>query len=275
MHIIVFALPGLAFLGIYVLYPLIMDIITSFTNWSLTSFSFIGLANYAFMLKDPLFRVSLITNLLWLVISVPISAFLGLLFALLLTNPSVKLSVLWRTLIFMALAIPSTVAAYMYGYLLFASDTGFINAVIFHNTLDTFGSYWPALLMMLLASMWGLTAWATIVYMASIFMLPKEIIEASEIDGAGPLTRLFKIYIPLLKPAHIITIAMLSIMAMKVFSIIYTLYAPGGTDVLLYYMYDYFSQGFFGYANAVVTLMMIIVLVMAIPIVFLMRGGAR
>jgi len=276
LYILIFAVPGIAFLTIYIIYPLVMDIVTSFTNWSPTSFSFIGLANYAFMLRDPLFIKSLMTNLVWLGINVPVSVFLGLLLALLLSNPDTKLSVLWRTLIFMALTIPPTVAAFIYGYLLFASGTGIVTTVLFHNELNTYGLYWPGLLMMVLITIWSSTAMATVIYMAGVFMLPREIIESSQIDGAGPLTRLFRIYIPLLKPAHIVAMTMIAIITLKVFDVVYTLRAPGGASVLLYYMYGVMSYGMYGYANAIVTVMAILVLVMAIPLALLViRGGGR
>ena len=276
IYIIVFALPGLAFLTVYIIYPLIMDIVTSFTNWSPTSFNFVGLSNYLFMIKDPLFIRSFITNLIWLGINVPVSVILGLLLALLLTNPDVKLTSLWRTLIFVALTIPPAVAAFMFGYLIFASGTGIVTTVLFHNELNTYGLYWPGLLMMIIITIWSSTAMATVIYTAGAYMLPREIIESSQIDGAGPFTRLFRIYIPLLKPAHIVAITMIAIITLKVFDIVYTLRAPGGASVMLYYMFGVMSYGDYGYANAIVTVMAVLVLVMSIPLaVYTLRGGRR
>nr|KJR72773.1 MAG: hypothetical protein TU35_09875 [Thermoproteus sp. AZ2] len=55
---------------------------TSFTNWSPTSFQFVGVENYQLLLRDPLFYTAFETNLIWLAINVPASMALGMLFAL-------------------------------------------------------------------------------------------------------------------------------------------------------------------------------------------------
>lgn len=275
-YILVFMIPGLAFLTLYIIYPLIMDIVTSFTNWSPLGIHFIGLGNYAFMLKDPLFIKSFFTNLIWLGINVPASVIIGLFIALLLTNSGVKVTVLWRSLVFAALTIPPAVAAFMFGYLLFASGTGIITTVLFSNKLNTYGLYWPGLIMMVLITIWSSAAMASIIYTAGIYMIPKEILEASQIDGAGPITRLFRIYMPLLKPAHIVAVTMIAIITLKVFDVVYTLRAPGGASVLLYYMYGVMSYGNYGYANAIVTVMVVLVLVMSIPLtIYVLKGGGK
>lgn len=276
IYFLVFSLPGFLFLLIYIIYPLVLDVVSSFTNWGpvanwfTPAFKFLGLQNYAYLFTDPLFLESLYTNLIWLAINVPASMFLGMLFALLLTNEHTKAARAFRTLIFAAMAIPPTVAAFMFGYMLFASNTGFINVVFFDNKLNVFGLYWPGLLMMILITIWSSTPLATIVYMAGISIIPRSVLEAAWIDGAPLLTRFARIYLPLLRPAHVVSFVLLSILTLKVFDVVYTLRAPGGASVMLYYMYQNYSYGAWGYANSVIVVISAIVIAIAIPLTLLM-----
>ncbi|MEL9990064.1 MAG: sugar ABC transporter permease [Thermoproteus sp.] len=270
IYFLVFSLPGLLFIAIYILYPLALDVASSFTNWSPTSFNFVGLANYGYLLTDPLFVQSFTTNLIWLAINVPVSMFLGMLFAMLFTNEETKASRAFRTMVFAAMAVPPTVAAFMFGYMMFASSTGIVNALLFNNKLNVFGLYWPGLLMMVLITIWSSTPLATIIYMAGISIIPRSVIEAAAIDGAPLLTRFLRIYLPLLRPAHVVAFVMLSILTLKVFDVVYTLRAPGGASVMLYYMYQNLSYGMWGYANAVVVILSAIVVAIAVPLTIVM-----
>ncbi|MGC9119087.1 MAG: carbohydrate ABC transporter permease [Thermoproteus sp.] len=270
IYFLVFSAPALLFLFIYIIYPLALDIASSFTNWSPATYAYVGLQNYQYLFTDPLFAQALETNLIWLGINVPVSMFLGMLFALLLTNENAKGARAFRTMVFAALAIPPTVAAFMFGYMLFAASTGVINAVFFGNKLNVFGLYWPGLLMMVLMTIWSSTPLATIIYMAGIAIIPRSVIEAASIDGAPLLTRFARIYLPLLRPAHIVAFVMLSILTLKVFDVVYTLRAPGGASVLLYYMYQNLSYGAWGYANSVIVVISAIVIAIAIPLTIAM-----
>lgn len=269
-YFLVFSFPALFFLIIFIIYPLILDIISSFSDWSPIAFNFVGLSNYALLFQDPLFYSALQSNLIWLAVNVPASMALGLLFALLLTSEDTVGPKVYRTMIFTALAIPPTIAAFIFGYMLFSSNTGFINAVFFHNELNVFGLYWPALFMMILITIWSTAPLATIIYMAGVSLIPRSVVEAALIDGAPAPTRFFRIYLPLLKPAHIISFVMLSILTLKVFDVVYTLRAPGGASVLLYYMYNQMAYGMWGYSNTIILILIIIILSIAIPLTIIM-----
>lgn len=95
-----FLAPVLLFFGIFVLIPMIMGFVTSFFNYSMTEFRFVGLANYVRMFQDPIFIKSLINTLIIVIGSVPIVVFFSLFVAAKTYDKNVVARSFYRAVIF-------------------------------------------------------------------------------------------------------------------------------------------------------------------------------
>jgi multiple sugar transport system permease protein len=122
-----------------------------------------------------------------------------------------------------------------------------------------------ALFVIVAMTIWGWTGFAVVVYLAALQGVPKELLEAASIDGAGAWRTFRRVTLPLLSPASLFLAVWLTINALQLFDEVY-LSTQGGplnaTTVLVYYLYDQAFQQFnFGYASAIAYFLFLIILV--------------
>src|SRR5579863_8610447 len=185
-----FASPWIAGFIFLVAGPIIASGFYSLTNFNLfQSPHFIGLANYRFMLADSTFWQAL-GNTLWLT---AVGVVLGLALSLggaLILNLPVRGQPLFRALVYLPSIVPVVVCGYLWRWLMNA-QYGWVNYIlsIFHiyQPLWLEDPSWgkPAVLLVTLWTVGG----PTIIYLAAIKNVPKELYEAAKVDGAGPVGR--------------------------------------------------------------------------------------
>jgi multiple sugar transport system permease protein len=167
--------------------------------------SFVGLANYRRALADPDFWSSLERVSLFLAVQVPIMLLLGLGAALALDSARLRWAALYRLAIFLPYAVPAVVAALMWGFM-YGNQFGLVANInnYFHITLpDPFSSG------LVLASIGNVVTWEFVGYNMLIFysalrVIPNELYEAAELDGAGSGQVIRAIKLPALRPAILI-----------------------------------------------------------------------
>jgi multiple sugar transport system permease protein len=164
--------------------------------------SFVGLANYVEAFSDKSFLRGVGRVALFLLIQVPVMLILALVFALVLDSGRVWLPKLLRVGIFIPYAIPTVIAALMWGFL-YGRDFG-----PFADVADAIGSTPPNFLgdsTMLFSianvSTWTYTGYNMIILYAALRAVPSELYEAAAVDGASPLRTAIHIKLPLLRPA--------------------------------------------------------------------------
>lgn len=287
--IIIFLLPSMIFLSLFVIYPMLYNFYISLFKWKVVRIeSFTGLDNYFKLLGNTQFHRAFINNVIWILIHVPTTTFLGLLLAVLLKR--VKGSYIIKSIIFLGMVIPQIVVGIMLLFM-FDSDAGVINGLlralngIFTSLGMTELSFpirsWTAypdtaLPALIIGSIWIWTGFAVVVYSAGLEGIPKDLYDAAEVDGASPLKTFWHITLPMLKPATIVVVTMTLIWVLKIFDIVYiaTRGGPGGaTNVMAYMMYE---QGFvfykWGIAAAIATIFTVIILAFSI---YLVRAMVR
>lgn len=125
-----------------------------------------------------------------------------------------------------------------------------------------------ALMVVVLASAWGGTAFNMLLFIAALKNIPRAYYEAAELDGAGGWQRFRNITLPGLAPTSILVILLASINAMKEFAMVQSLNGGGpGTENMLIVQYIYrtgFERARVGYASAVSMVLMLILLVIAL-----------
>lgn len=252
----------------------------SLTEWSIIGQpKWIGFENYRDALTDEWVWVAFRNIILYALIIVPGVTILGLVFAL-FVNKSYPLSGLARTLFFAPNVVSATVIGLVWVYLL---DTQY---GLFNNVLGSFGisaipwltsTDW-ALIGVSMASIWWDLGLAFVLLLAALQDIPRDLIEASTVDGAGPWNRLRFIILPHLRPVLSMVITLQLISTLRIFSQVYVMTnggPAGASSSPIHYIYSVaLVRNLFGYASALAISLFVVILVLTIVQRFAIREMA-
>ena len=274
-----FILPDLLGLLVFLVLPMFMAFAISFSDWRLTGVpEFVGMRNYEIIFKDPKFGASLGRSVLYTIGYVPAVYCLSLGMALLLTRKA-RANFFFRTLYFMPIAMSLVVAGVMWRFM-FDPGNGLINGLLSGVGLPTFqwlGSVQSAMASVLIVSVWKSAGYFMIILLAGIQDIPRDYIEAAEIDGANRWQTFRHIIMPLLKPTSFFVIVILTINALQAFDQIYVMTNGGpaqATYTLLMYIYEKaFREWNFGYSGAMSVFLFAIILVLTLVQVRFFRSA--
>jgi len=286
--VILFLLPSLLLLTIFVVGPMLYTLVMSFLEWEgMAVKGFAGLKNYVDVFSrreifnprglsrgKPPFG-AFVHNAIWILIHVPLSTVLGLVLAVILRN--VRGATIIKSIIFLGMVTPMVVGGVLLRFI-YDKNAGVVNEFLrvvgLGNLVRTWTAYPDtALYSLILGSVWIWTGFSMIVYSAGLETIPDELIEAARIDGASEF-RIFKdIIVPLLKPATIVVVTMSVLWVLKIFDIVYvaTLGGPGKTSTVL--ALEMYLDAFFkippnyGTAAALATILTLITLGVAVYVV--------
>ena len=210
-------------------WPLSRTVLFSLTNANLSnleSWQFIGIANYHYLVTDPLWWRAVANTLIFTVASVGLETALGLIIALTL-DAHLPGRGLLRAAVLIPWAIPTVVSAKMWGWMLH-DLYGVVNALLLTIGLINQPLAWlanPQLSMaaVIAVDVWKATPFMALLILAALQVLPQEIYEAARIDGVNPLKIFFRITLPLIRPALVVAIVFRSLDALRVFDVIYVL----------------------------------------------------
>ncbi|MFJ8010022.1 carbohydrate ABC transporter permease [Streptomyces fagopyri] len=278
-----FAAPAMMLFGFVVLVPSARGVYYAFTDWDGLdpNFSFVGLENFSGLLDDP-DALQAIRHTLLIAVAVTVlqNAF-GLLLAL-GVNSLVRTRNVLRVLFFAPAVITPIVTAYLWRNLL--GPDGAVNSLIGAVGLGSFRPDWlgdPQLALWSIVGVivWQFSGYSMVIFLAGLQSVPKEIHEAADIDGAGPVRRFWSITRPLLAPAFTINLMLSIIGGIKLFDQVYALTGGGpghATDTLSTLIYkDAFTLGEFGYSIALAVVLTIIVAVASTGQYLVLARGER
>lgn len=250
--------------------PIIMSFIMSLQAGRGNQMSFAGFYNYTRILQDRTFRQTLGNTLVYMVFSVPAMIILGIILAVLLNDPVLKLKGFYRTCIFLPAAV-SLVASAVIFRSLFATD-GIINvALVKLGILETgynfLGHPQSARVIIILVRIWRWVGYEMIFFLAALQNIDVSMYEAARIDGATKWQSFWRITIPLLKPTIVFTTVMCVNAALQVYdeSVNLTGGGPGNsTMALAHYIFNtsFVSVPNFGYSCAMSMIILMFVAVM-------------
>ena len=222
--------------------------------------NFVGLENYNYVLFEkvnPLINIpnllqgvfpmgALIHNVIWICIHLPLTILLGLLFAVLLRD--VKGGTIIKAIVFLGIVVPLVVGGVLFRYI-YDKDAGIVNAALRVIGLGDYARDFTqfrdtALFSVILGSIWIWTGFAMIVYSAGLEGIPKEMYEASAIDGASRWKSFWRITVPMLRSTTLVVITLTILWELKIFDIVYvaTRGGPGGASSVL--AYDMYNEAF-------------------------------
>ena len=262
----------LIFLAI-VLYPLLYGLYLSLTDTDPTTLQsrFVGLDNFAKMLRDQVFWISLRQTFTYATVTLLIEMPLALAIALLL-NENSRGRWLYRGLLMLPWVMPSIAASVVWGWLL-SADYGLLNYILtrvglIHTYVAWLSRADLALPSVIAVGIWKGLPFTSVVLLAGLQTIPGELREAAEVDGANALQRLWHIILQHLRPVLVITLVLRFAWAFNTFDLAYVLTngGPGySTYLLSIYMYlTAFSFRELGYGSALAAVMLLILVVLAV-----------
>ena len=265
-----FVIPSVILIILFVFYPMVQALITSFQTGAGNNLTFTGIANYKRLLTDTTFRKALFNTILYLIIQVPIMILLALVISSMLNNKKLKFKGFFRTAIFLP-CVTSLVAYSIVFKSLFATD-GFVNAILMKLNLITEPISWItdpvwAKVLIILAITWRWTGYNMVFYLSGLQGIDDSIYEAADIDGAGAFEKFKSITLPMLKPIILFTTINSTIGTLQLFDETMNITQGGpanATITISQYIYNILFKYSpdFGYAAAVsyVIVVMIVVL---------------
>jgi ABC-type sugar transport system permease subunit len=272
-----FMLPALAAVLLIAIFPLAWTVWESLHLHDLRmpwlGRPFLGLANYAEALAEPHFWAALGHTAFFTVCSVTLELLLGLMLALAL-NRAYRGRGLVRTAVLLPWAIPTVVAALLWQFM-FDGQAGIVNAVLIdtglmseHQPLEWFIDATAAWVPVILADVWRMTPFVTLLLLAGLQNIDASLYEAARIDGAGPWQQFRHVTLPLLKPAILVALIFRTLDSFRVFDLIYVLTKGGpGTStepIALYAFNSLLNNLRFGYGSALSVILFAVTFVLAV-----------
>jgi ABC-type sugar transport system permease subunit len=279
-----FVLPFAALTAVFGIWPILLSIEVSFTASASAlqpSPQWVGLANYAAILADPVFIASLGRTLVYTVLAVASTIVLALLYALLLDSALVgRGRTLFKVAIFLPVVTPD-IAGYVVWRWLYDQSFGALNVALAAVGLPAFAglaSVDTALIAVLIAELWHHVGFYVVIFLANLALCDRGIAEAAEIDGADAWQKFWHVVLPQLKPALLVNSVYALIQYLKTFTVVAVMTKGGpndATNFVSYYAYQLFDQGRYGEATAMASVLFAIVILLALAMMRLQQGRVR
>ena len=278
-----FLAPGLALFVAFRMYPLLDGLRLSFTNARLgrAQYAFVGLANYERLLEDTRFHVSLVNTAFYSVAST-----LPILAIPLLLSVALNRGIALRTFLRSAFFFPFTLSVVTVGL----TWLWLLDPVVgpFNYYLKALGipvRSWladptTAMWAIIVTSVWWVTGYYLVIYLAGLQDIPRELYEAAALDGAGGARAFWAITLPLLRPVFLFVFVTHVIGSFQIFGQVFILTQGGpgdATRTVVQHLYETAFQNFFhfGSASAMAWVLFALILVFSLLQFRLLRGHTQ
>lgn len=266
LWVLLFLGPNLALFLVFMAFPVFYGLYMSFFKWNVIETPrFTGLGNYLQFFRDPLTPLLAQNSLYYLLGCVFPIILLSLLSAILL-NSVKRFTAFWRGIYFLPLVTSPVAAAAIWRWL-YAKDNGIVNYLVTrfgvapHDWLYNTSWAMPALIVV---TIWMALPFNTILYLAGLQEIPRDLYEAAELDGASGWQQFRKITVPLITPTTFFVLLTTIVHVLFGSFDIVNVMTQGGplnaTNTFIYNIYQNAFQFFqFGYASAQSYLLFIVV----------------
>lgn len=270
-----YLLPAIAFLGVFLVYPLVDVFVYSFEegyNSASQSFFGVGLYNYSYVLHDPYFLQALKNTFILVVITVPLSTGLALLISVGLSSIQ-KLKDLFQTVYFLPY-VTNTLAVGLVFMILFkktAYTDGLVNLMLHWfgagpvDFID--GPHWAKMFVLCFYTIWVVMPFKILILTSALASVNQDYYNAARIDGTSRGRIFFRITLPMISPMLFYLIITGFIGAFKAYSDAVAIFGTNlnaaGMNTMVGYVYDMLygdSGGYPSYASAAAIILLVIVL---------------
>jgi trehalose/maltose transport system permease protein len=273
-------LPALAVVAFVAIYPLGKTIYQSFTNQEFLAgiepTKWVGLQNYRDLWHDTIFRQSVWETIKFTLITVGFEFVLGIIIAL-VVNSNFKGRGAMRAAMLVPWAIPTVVAAQMWKWM-FDDVFGVINDAgvrlhILNHSVAWISQPSTALASVSAVDIWKTTPFVALLLLAGLQVIPRELYEAADVDGASKLQQFWRITLPLLRPAILVTLIFRTLDALRVFDVFYVFYGnrPDTQTMAIYAQSTIVGDGHVGYGSAISVAIFLIIGIFVVIYVTFMR----
>jgi ABC-type sugar transport system permease subunit len=265
----IFLAPFLLVVLVFVLYPLVQSTVLAFQHtYGPGTKTFVGTDNFTNMMSDPVFWTAVKNTVVYTLGSLFIQLPLALLLAMALNSPKLRGRGIYR-LIFFSPQLMGLVFVSILAWLMFEKRAGLVN-----QSLDAvLGRVWTppristwldfpwldshVMSTLILISLWMYVGFNMIYFLAALQSVDDTLLEASEIDGAGPIARFRHVIVPAIRPVASFVVMLSMIGSLQLFELPFVLLdgsgGPGnqGLTVVMYLYQSGFEVGDLGYASAI------------------------
>ena len=284
-----FVLPAAVFLTVFIVYPLLYNIMLSVNDIDLSFFStreyhFVGLQNYIDLWNAPdgMLKKALLNTLLFTVCSIPLQMIVSFSLALFLCE-NTRINRVARSTILVAYILPQTITAMVFK-LLFLMDGGAINAVLMNLRLISSPIGFmikgtTAMLSLVIANVWISMPFSMLIFTAGLGTVDPALGEAAMMDGAGWWRKLYYITIPSMSETIRIVFTLGFINTFKVFDLVFAMTGGGpgnATQMLSTYSYKLsFGQYTYDMGAVVANVLFVILLLLGLLYIRSIRKGSE
>ena len=279
---VLFMLPALALYLVFMVWPFLQSFWFALTDWNgaTATKTFVGLANFAELAGDGLFRLALRNNLVWVVVGTAAPLAIGMVLALLLWNRP-KGFTLFRTIFFLPHILLTVVIGIIWSWI-YNPIFGILNIWLDGIGLGQVSRGWlgdpdVALYAVLIAAIWAEVGFVFVILLAGLQNVSRDLLEAATIDGANGWQRFKDVTVPQLANVLNVVTALLLIGGFNVFDIIFVMTQGGpanATQTMATMTYDAaFTLNRVGYGSAISLVMTAISLVASVVFLRLRERG--
>lgn len=279
-----FLLPVIAFLGLFLLVPIVRGVALSFQDWTIASFvtgeaPFVGLQNYRTVLGDPLFGQLAVQTAVFVVVSLALQYVIGLALAVFFAR-RFPLSTTLRSLVLLPWLLPLIVTATTWRWM-FNQDYGIVNSLLFGGAdIGWLSSTSLSLVAVIVANVWLGIPFNMVLLYGGIQGIPETLYEAAALDGAGRWRQFTAITAPLLRPVTAVTLLLGLVYTIKVFDVIWIMTRGGpvnSSHILSTYSYQLSFEGerALGLGSALAQVLVLVALAFGLLYVAALRREAR
>ncbi|UPK73545.1 sugar ABC transporter permease [Nocardioidaceae bacterium SCSIO 66511] len=265
-----FITPQLVGFAVFVLWPLVDVIWSSLrsTNLLAGTSEFVGTQNYRDIASDPVTPEVFKATAFFSVGLVILNLALALGLALLL-NQRLRGTTVFRTIFFSPVVVSLVAWTITWNFLL--QDNGGVNALL--RTIGVDGPNWlrgdnTAMLSVIVVQVFKNVGLNMVLFLAALQGVPRNIVEAAAVDGAGALRRFWHITLPMISPTTLLAAIITVAGSLQVFAQIQILTGGGpgnSTNVLVYFFYQQaFENRDFGYGSAIAVILFLIILLLTV-----------
>lgn len=267
--------------GVLVILPLVVGAGTSLFAGPAGEVQYVGLANFleiltargGALLGTGSFYTVLLVTLLWTLVNVAFHLGIGLVVGLLLSRPILRLRAVYRVLLIIPWAVPSYVTALAWKGM-FDQQYGAITGIILWlnqalglslEPIAWFSSFTTAFTANAATNIWLGFPFMMVVTIGALTAVPKDVLEAAEVDGATRWQRLTKVVLPMIRPTMMPSITLGAIWTFNMFNVVFLVSGgdpDGTTDILVSeaYRWAFTREAQYGYAAAYAVLIFLLLM---------------
>ncbi|MGE5672493.1 MAG: carbohydrate ABC transporter permease [Mycobacterium leprae] len=261
-----FLVPALIVFGLFSWYPIIQGLLLSFRKWTAEESTFVGLDNFRFVLSDPVFAIAWKNTVMFVVLGLLFGYLVPLVMAITM-NEMRRLKGFLRVAYYLPSVLPGVVVIMLWKWI-YDPAVGVLNMLL--KLLHMQPSMWyqnsttviPSLVLM---SIWTFAGSTALIYLAALQNIPGYLYESAELDGAGPLQKLWHITLPQVRGVMLVILVLQIIGTTQTFvePLVMTAGGPNNasmTVMLLIYRYAFQYYNFGAAAAAGLILFVVLVL---------------